>query len=435
MARLIAHLDMNSFFVSCERLADPSLEGKILVVGGRKGERGVVCSASYEARKYGIHAGMPLRTADKLCPKATFVPGQHRLYSKYSRRVYALLRRLSPVVEYASIDEFYLDLTGCEALYGGDVAVMAAKIRQAVFERTKLQCTVAIASNKYVAKIAGKTVKPDSVYTKTKSFDVGGTQGGCSPCEDGVKVVRITPGTVVVPEGTEEAFLAPLAITRLHGLGEKTLPRVKALGIECIGDFRKFTKVQLERSFGPASAEWFYDACRGIDDSEVVETHEAKSVGNETTFDKDTADQAEIARTISWLSEKSCYRLRRIAKKARTVTLKLRFDDFETLTRARATNDDAAVVKTAMELFKESYKRGRKVRLLGVTLSKFDEAGEEVGWLFREMDDSKKTALLKSVDVVKRRYGFHKLEKAASLDAKGPRPGGGPSSFEKPKTQ
>lgn len=413
MPRLIAHLDMNSFFVSCERLIDPSLVGKIVVVGGARNARGVVCSASYEARAFGIHAGMPLRTADKLCPQATFVPGQHRIYSKYSRRVYALLRRVAPVVEYASIDEFYLDLTGCEGLYGGDVAVMAAKIRQAVFDRTKLFCTVAIASNKYVAKIAGKTVKPDSP-----------------------PLPGLAPGTVVVSDGREEAFLAPLAITRLHGLGEKTLPRVKALGIETIGDLRRFTVPQLEKTFGPAGARWFYEACRGIDESEVVESHEAKSVGNETTFDRDTSDAGEISRTLSWLSEKSCYRLRRIGKKARTVTLKLRFDDFETLTRARgvtATDDDALVTRTALELFKESYPRGRKVRLLGVTLSKFEEGDGGAGWLFKEMDDTKKAALLKSVDTVKRRYGFDKLGKASSLDAQGPRPGDGPSSFQKPK--
>jgi DNA polymerase-4 len=413
MPRLIAHLDMNSFFVSCERLTDPSLVGKIVVVGGRRGERGVVCSASYEARKFGIHAGMPLRTADKLCPQATFVPGQHRLYSKYSRRVYALLRRLSPVVEYASIDEFYLDLTGCEGLYGGDVAVMAAKIRQAVFDRTKLFCTVAVASNKYVAKIAGKTVKPDSK-----------------------PLPGVAPGTIVVPAGNEEAFLSPLNISRLHGLGEKTMPRVKALGIESIGDFRRFTKAQLEKSFGPASAEWFWDACRGIDESDVVESHEAKSVGNETTFDKDTADLVEIKRTLSWLCEKTCYRLRRIGKKGRTVTLKLRFDDFETLTRAKAvtaTCDDAEVSKTIWGLFQEAYVARRKVRLLGVTLSKFEDSGQEEGWLFHEMDNSKKDALMKSMDVVKRRYGFNMLGKASSLEAQGPRPGDGPSSFQKPK--
>jgi DNA polymerase-4 len=418
MPRLIAHLDMNSFFVSCERLADPSLEGKIVVVGGRKGERGVVCSASYEARKFGIHAGMPLRTAGKLCPQATFVPGQHRLYSKASRRVYALLRCMSPIVEYASIDEFYLDLTGCEEMYGGSVAQMATKIRQAVQDRTKLLCTVAIASNKYVAKIAGKTVKPDSK-----------------------PLPGIAPGTVVVPDGGEEAFLAPLSISRLHGLGEKTLPHVKALGIESIGDFRRFTKAQLEKSFGPASAEWFYDACRGIDDSEVLESHEAKSVGNETTFDKDTSDLVEIKRTLSWLCEKTCYRIRRIGKKGRTVTLKLRFDDFETLTRAKAiaaTHDDAEVSKTIWVLFQEAYVPHRKVRLLGVTLSKFEEAGEEAGWLFQEMDNTKKEALLRSMDVVKRRYGFHKLEKASSLEAQGPKQGranqlNAPSSFEKPK--
>jgi len=413
MSRVIAHLDMNSFFVSCERLVDPTLVGKPVVVGGRKGERGVACSASYEARAFGVRSGMPLRTAEKLCPQALFVPGRHKLYSKYSRKVYALLRRLSPIVEYASIDEFFLDLSGCEAMYDNDLRAMAGKIRQAVFDRTKLQCTVAVAGNKYTAKIAGKTVKPDSK-----------------------PLPGFSPGTIVVDPGQEEAFLAPLSIERLHGLGEKTLPKVKALGIETIGDLRRLSPTQLTRAFGKSGGEWFHDACRGLDDAEVVETHEAKSVGNETTFDRDTSEPAEVARTLSWLSEKSCYRLRRIGKKARTVTLKLRYENFETLTRAKAvepTNDDAVVSKVAGDLFREAYSSRRKIRLLGVTLSKFEAAGEEAGWLFQAMDTTKKDALLKAADTVKRRYGFHKLEKASSLDAQGPKPDGGPSSFEKPK--
>ncbi len=414
MNRLIAHLDMNSFFVSCERLADPSLVGKIVVVGGLKGQRGVVSSASYEARAFGVHSGMPLTAAGKQCPQAVFLPGQFKLYSKYSRKVYALLRRLAPVVEYASIDEFFLDLTGCEKLYGGDVKAMADKIRRAVLDRTLLQCTVAVASNKYVAKIAGKTVKPDSP-----------------------PLAGFAPGTIVVEPGREEAFLAPLSIKRLHGAGEKTLPRLEALGVRTIGDLRRFTSAQLTRAFGKAGAEWLHDACRGVDESEVVESQEAKSVGNETTFDRDVDDPAEIARTLSWLSEKACYRLRRIHKKARTVTLKLRYENFETLTRARAiapTNDDGVIVRLVRELFKENHSKNRKVRLLGVTLSKFEEGETDSGWLFDEMDSSRKEALLKAADTVKRRYGFHKIEKASSLKAKGPRPGGGPSSFEKPKT-
>src|SRR5579872_4007272 len=216
MNRIIAHIDMNSFFVSCERLVDPSLNGKPVVVGGRKGERGVVASASYEVRKYGVKSGMPIAAAEKLCPKAIFVPGNHKLYGKYSRKAYALLKRLAPIVEYASIDEFYLDFTGCEALYGNDPWAMARKVRDAVFERAKLSCTVAIASNKYVAKIAGKTVKPDPAFL-------------------GKKVVENT-GVIVVPEGQEQAFLAALPIERLHGAGEKTLPRLKEMRIQKIGD-------------------------------------------------------------------------------------------------------------------------------------------------------------------------------------------------------
>jgi DNA polymerase-4 len=410
MSRLIAHIDMNSFFVSCERLVDPSLEGKPVVVGGRKGERGVVASASYEARKYGIKSGMPLLTAERLCPRAVFIPGRHKLYSKYSRKVYALLRRIAPVVEYASIDEFYLDFTGCEALYGNDPEAMARKVKESVLNRTRLACSVAIASNKYVAKIAGKTVKPSS--------------GSAT-------------GTIVVKAGDEQKFLGDLPVERLHGAGEKTLPRLKEMGIRRIGDILSIPLTKLQKAFGPSAGGWLYGAARGQDDSEVHVFHKAKSVGHETTFGEDTGDLEEIHRTLAWLSEKSCYRLRRIGKKARTVTLKLRYDDFQTITKARTvpeTHDDAAVMKTAYDLFREAHVRKRKIRLLGVSLSKF-EGGEEENWLFPEMSSKKKEALFKSVDTIKRKYGFHKLEKAASLD---PRERGGPgregpSSFEKPK--
>jgi DNA polymerase IV len=410
---------MNSFFVSCERLVDPSLNGKPVIVGGRKGERGVVASASYEARKYGIKSGMPLLTAEKLCPKALFVPGHHKLYSKYSRKVYALLRRLAPVVEYASIDEFYLDLTGCEALYGNDLWAMARRIRDAIFERARLSCTVAVASNKYVAKIAGKTVKPD-------------------PATLGKKVGENT-GVVVIPEGGEQAFLAPLPIERLHGAGEKTQPRLKEMRIHRIGDIVPIPLAKLQKSFGPAAGEWLYGAARGLGSAEVHPFHKAKSVGHETTFEKDTDDPKLIHQTLAWLSEKGCYRLRRIGKKARTITLKLRYDDFQTITRAKTvpeTDDDAVVMGIAYDLFRESHVRKRRIRLLGVSLSKF-EGEEGADWLFPEMSSKKKDALYKSVDIIKRKYGFHKLEKAASLDPEGESHDkkSEMSSFQKPKIQ
>ncbi len=412
MARLVAHVDMDSFFVSCERLVNPALRGKPVIVGGRKGERGVVCSASYEARPFGVKSGMPLLTAQKLCPQAIFVPGEYKLYSKYSRKVYALLRRIAPVVEYASIDEFYLDFTGCEALFGGDRGRMAQRVKGAILERTKLTCSVAIASNKYVAKIAGKTVKPSS-GSKT--------------------------GWIVVPEGEEQAFLNPLPIERLHGAGEKTQPRLKQLGIHQIGDLLKAPRKLLEETFGVSAGHWLWEAARGVDDSPVAPFHPSKSVGHETTFDHDISDPLQIRQTLAWLSEKSCYRLRRLGKKARTVTLKLRFENFQTLTRARtlgATHDDAVVLLTAEELLNEEDLRGRKIRLLGVSLSKFEqEEGEN--WLFPEMGDPRKEKLFKSVDSIKRKFGFGKLGKASSLESpEGKKRGeGGASSFQKPLTR
>ncbi len=418
LARLIAHLDMNSFFVSCERLVDPSLVGKPVVVGGPRDARGVVASASYEARAFGVHSAMPLREAAKRCPKAVFLPGNPALYSKLSRRVYALLKRMAPKVEYASIDEFYLDLTGCEKLYGSDPAGMARRIRKAVLERTGLSCTVAIASNKYVAKIAGKTVKP-------KTFLPQGTQRsqrdaglGNAKREQGE---RQHEGTVVVSGGKEAEFLAGLPIESLHGAGEKTQPHLRDLGVRRIGDLAAIPLERLKGRFGEAGGEWLYEACRGIDDSPVETEHEAKSVGHEHTFDVDTGDEALVKRTLSWLSEKTCFRLRRLGRRARTVTLKLRYKGFETLTRARtvaATCEDTAVTRTALDLLAANWDRDRKVRLIGVSLSKFEEgSGEQADWLFPGMGDGRKEALARAADVVKRRFGARKVQRASSLDA------------------
>lgn len=401
-SRIIAHVDMNSFFVSCERQVDSSLNGKPVVVGGRRGERGVVASASYEARKFGVKSGMPILTAEKLCPRAVFVPGNHPLYAKYSRKIYALLKRVAPLVEYASVDEFYLDFTGCEALYGPDPWALGRKVRDAVLGRSGLSCTVAVASNKYVAKIAGKTVKP--------GFAIGRPQD---------VLAMDNTGVLVVPSGEEQKFLAALPIQRLHGAGEKTQPRLMEMRVRLIGDILPIPLEKLRKSFGPSAGQWLYDAARGLDDSPVAPYRHAKSVGNETTFAEDTADLGMARQTLAWLSEKSCYRLRRLRKKARTVTLKLRYDDFQTLTRARSlpteTHDDAVVTETAWSLFEEAHVRRRKIRLLGVSLSRFDQA-EETEWLFQEMSPRKKDALYQSVDAVKRKYGFDKLEKAASME-------------------
>jgi DNA polymerase-4 len=403
VSRIIAHVDMNSFFVSCERLVDPSLVGKPVVVGGPRDARGVVASASYEARAFGVHSAMPLREAAKRCPKAVFLAGNHALYSKHSRRVFALLKRMAPKVEYASIDEFYLDLTGCGMLYGADAQGMASRIRRAVKDRTGLFCTVAVASNKYVAKIAGKTVKPSAFAQAPAGRDAG------------------DEGIVVVEAGREAEFLAGLPIEALHGAGEKTQPHLKDLGVRRIGDLARIPLERLKARFGEAGGEWLHEACRGVDGSPVESEHEDKSVGHEHTFDVDTDDEALVRRTLSWLTEKTCFRLRRLGRKARTVTLKLRYRGFETLTRARTvppTCEDSTVARTALDLLGANWDRGRSIRLVGVSLSRFEEGdASREDWLFPGMGDARKEALARAADAVKRRFGARKVQRAASLDA------------------
>src|ERR1700722_12709441 len=222
------------------------------------------------------------------------------------------------------------------------------------------------------------------------------------------------------------------------GRAKKPHPRQMEMRIRTIGDILPIPLTKLQKSFGPSAGQWLYDAARGLDDSPVTAYHHSKSVGHETTFGNDTADLVLIKQTLAWLSEKSCYRLRRLKKKARTISLKLRYDDFQTITRARTlreTHDDVVVMETAWSLFEEAHVRRRKIRLLGVSLSKF-ETGEEAQWLFPEMSSRKKEALYESVDAIKRKYGFHKLEKAASLDPRPKKDGreGGPPVFQKPRT-
>lgn len=404
MGRWVVHIDMDSFFVSCERLRDPSLEGKAVLVGGPRGGRGVVASASYEARKFGVKSGMPLKHAERLCPQAVFLRGSWRWYAKYSRRVYVLLRRLAPVVEYASIDEFYLDFTGCEKLYRNDPKVLVERVKAAVEERCRLPCTVALASNKYVAKIAGKTVKPN--------------------------------GRIIVPEGEEEVFLAPLPIERLHGAGEKTLPILKERGIRRIGDLRRFSKEELQRWMGRSSGCWLWEACRGIDDSPVQEEEEAKSVGHEVTFPEDTRDEGELRRTLSYLCEKTAYRLRRLGKKARTVSLKLRYADFHTVLRSKTgepLEEEAVLLERAWRLFQEADIRPKApVRLLGVSVSHWAKETSESLWLFGEgMANERRKELLSAADRVKRRFGFEKLQRASSLGSGVEKDS--PSSLQRPK--
>jgi DNA polymerase-4 len=349
---LIFHLDMDAFFVSVEELYDPSLKGKPVVVGGRPDERGVVSAASYAARKYGVHSAMPLRTAHKLCPQAIFVEGHPDRYREYSRRVREVLEHFTPLVEMASIDEAYLDMTGTTRLHGPPLRAAHA-LHQAIRAATQLNCSIGIATSRLVAKVSSDQAKPN--------------------------------GILWIYPGLEARFLAPLEIRRIPGVGKVTEKRLQEIGIRRVGDLAQLEDATLEQRFG----KWglaLAGKARGEDaggwfDEAIGERSDPKSISHEHTFSVDTADQTVLESTIVKLSEMVARRLREHGFHARTVQIKLRNQSFETVLRARSlpqsTELDNEICRQARELFRENWKPGTKVRLLGVHVSGFThEAGQ-----------------------------------------------------------
>src|SRR5690242_5509149 len=346
--RTYFHVDMDAFFVSVEELFDPSLKGKPVVVGGRPTERGVVSAASYAARKFGVHSAMPLRTAYKLCPQAVFVDGHPDRYRECSRQVYEVLRGFSPLVEMASIDEAYVDMTGTERLYGPPMQA-AHRLHERMKSTTRLNCSVGIATSRLVAKISSDQAKPN--------------------------------GVLWVMPGQEAAFLAPLDVRKVPGVGKVTEKNLHALGIRKVGDLARLDDAFLEERFG----KWglaLAGKSRGEDaggwyDTAIGEDAGPKSISHEHTFGEDTADLAQLESTLARLSEMVGRRLREHGLHARTIQLKLRFSDFSTITRAhsvpRATQLDNELADEIRALFHTNWKPGTLVRLLGVHVSGWAE--------------------------------------------------------------
>src|SRR5499427_1690815 len=297
----ILHVDMDSFFVSVERLERPELRGKPVVVGGRPDQRGVVSSASYEARKYGIHSAMPLRTAGRLCPHATFIDGHHEKYSEWSDRVASILAKFSPIVEMTSIDEAYLDLGGTERLHGPPLAA-ADKLLRTIMRSTALPCSGGLATTRLVAKVASDQAKPH--------------------------------GLLWVAPGMEARFLAPLPIRKIPGIGEITERALRALGIEIVEQLATYKQEQLEKVFGRWGSA-LYRKARGGDSYEFLIDAEPKSISHNHTFGEDTTDVPGMESLLSHLSQKACKRLREAGLSARTLTLTIRYAGFDTYTRAK----------------------------------------------------------------------------------------------------
>jgi DNA polymerase-4 len=378
-SRTVFHVDMDAFFVSVEELFDPSLKGKAVVVGGQRHERGVVAAASYEARKFGVHSAMPLRTAAKLCPQAIFVNGHPDRYRTCSEKVHHVLESFTPQVEMASIDEAYLDMTGTERLHGPPL-LAAHKLHQTMKAETRLNCSIGIGTSRLIAKVCSGKAKPH--------------------------------GMLFAIPGQEAKLLAPLDVRDIPGVGKVTEQKLHALGVLTVGDLARFEEWFLEEHLG----KWglaLAGKARGEDaggwfDGVIGELEAAKSISHEHTYDQDTASIEQIESTLMRLSEMVGRRLREQQFHARTLQLKLRYKDFTTITRARTletpTQLDNEIYQQIRALFHTNWRKGTEVRLLGVQASSFNELPSQGDFLEDQGRGKWQQALL-AADKLRDRYG------------------------------
>lgn len=384
--RIIAHFDLDAFFVSVECLSDPSLKGKPILVGGR--ERGVVAACSYEARKFGIHSAMPMKTAMRLCPQAIVVKGKRGEYSKYSRIVTNIIAEKAPLFEKASIDEFYLDLTGMDKYF--QPYQWTIDLRQEIIDKTQLPISFGLASNKMVAKIATDAAKPN--------------------------------GYLHIPFGREKEFLAPLTVNKIHGVGQHTWQALQELGITTIRDLSERPVEFLERRFGKYGID-LWNKSQGLHFGEVTPYYEAKSVSTESTFEENILDLDRLMTELVHMTERVAHELRQDNKMAGCIAVKIRYPDFETTSRQTAidyTFYDDELIPQAKELFHKLYRKGQPVRLLGVRLSELTDEAVQTN-LFSDV--GRKTELYKAIDDVKNRFGKSSITKAtgtSKLDERNP---------------
>ena len=378
----IAHLDLDSFFVSVEVLNDPTLKGKPVLVGGSR-ERGVVAACSYEARKFGIHSAMPMKKAIQLCPHVILVKGTRGEYSRYSKWVTEIIAAKAPLFQKASIDEFYIDLTGMDKYF--DPFDWTINLRDEIIDKTKLPISFGLAANKLVAKIATDEAKPN--------------------------------GYLYVQQGMEKEFLASLKVNKIPGVGEHTFIALKEMGILYIGDIYKKSKEELEKKFGKWGLD-LWDKAHGIHHGKVSPLHEAKSVSTENTFDQNLIDKGQMIKEIVRMAEKVAYELRKDEKLAGCVAVKIRYPNFETTCRqmvVKPTGRDDEIIPFVIQLFEKLYRKGNPVRLLGVRLTDFSNNAVQSD-LFTDV--SRVADLYRAIDGVKDKYGAAYLSKGRTAKKK-----------------
>ncbi|WP_299528873.1 DNA polymerase IV [uncultured Lutibacter sp.] len=382
LERSIVHMDLDTFFVSCERLIDSRLEGKPVLIGGTS-DRGVVASCSYEARKYGVHSAMPMRMAKQLCPEAIVLRGNSGIYTKYSKLVTDVINESVPLYEKSSIDEFYIDLTGMDQFFG--CHQLASELRTKIIRETGLPISFGLSANKTVSKIATGEAKPNN--------------------------------EIKVNVGTEKPFLAPLSVRKIPMVGEKTYNSLCDLGIRRIQTVQEMPINMMTRVFGKHGTG-IWKKANGIDNTPVIKYHERKSISTERTFDKDTTDIVKLKSIIVAMAENLIFQLRRGDKLTACVTFKIRYSDFQTYTKQKRipyNSSDHSILPVVMELYESLYQRRLLVRLIGVKFSHLVGGGHQIN-LFE--DNDKIMNLYQAMDKMRERYGDRAVIRASGMGAK-----------------
>jgi len=380
--RSIVHMDLDTFFVSCERRIDSRLNNKPILIGGTS-DRGVVASCSYEARKYGVHSAMPMRMAKQLCPEAIVLRGNSGVYTKFSKEVTDVIQETVPLYEKSSIDEFYIDLTGMDRFFG--CHQLATELRTKIIKETGLPISFGLSVNKTVSKIATGEAKPNN--------------------------------QLKIDYGLEKGFLAPLSVRKIPMVGEKTYNALCDLGIKQIKTVQEMPVNMMERVFGKHGISLWKKA-NGVDHSPIIPYHERKSISTERTFDKDTIDVHKLKGIITAMTENLIFQLRRGNKLTACVTFKIRYSDFQTYTKQKMIPYSAAdhmILPIVMDLYRTLYQRRLLVRLVGVRFSHLVSGGHQIN-MFE--DDEKVLSLYHAMDKMRERFGDRAVIRASGMGAK-----------------
>lgn len=382
MEKNILHLDLDTFFVSCERLIDSRLKNRPLLVGGT-GDRGVVAACSYETRGFGVHSGMSMKVAKRLCPEAVVIKGNSSIYTKYSHLVTEIIKENVPVFEKASVDEFYADLTGMDKFHG--TYKYASELRQKIIKDSGLPISFGLSCNKIVSKVATGEAKPNN--------------------------------QLMIDSGFEKSFLAPLSIRKIPSVGEKTYQILRNLGVDKVKVVQQMPVEMMMSALG-ANGVTIWKRAQGIDNAPLIPFHERKSISTERTFGKDTIDTKKLRTTIFAMAENLAFQLRNADKLASTISIKIRYSDFNTYNKQVKipySSADHVIIPAALELFEKLYNRRLLVRLVGVKITNIVSGNYQIN-LFDDTEEM--LNLYHAMDRVRQKYGELSIMRAASMGAK-----------------